>query len=559
MSELSQIFCETYDASHTGSWQRKLPTSTFHETTTDAAQSSEMEATPGFQYPEQVYDDTTGRYKLLSLDSYNLPNSNSYGESLTNYVNPSYLEAENDHLDRCLDHNFVAEPMSSQGSVNSIFSHTRVMHCSSFGSQHSSFSETMQDYNFEQDEYKYEPVFPEQEEYSQSQQVYSQQDYSQSPQAYNYSQAPSYPYDVSMTSEKATFEVTLVSPKVPQESTFGIKLEDNHESKVYLPPSPPGSDLHSSLLSAVTPQVSTPPEESQVDPKLRQRQGSLFSPASKRPRSNSKNKVVVQPPRVPKVPKRHKVVDLEPPVNEFVWDPNFRYDPIETPPNEEAALIMSYLKPCKEGQVMRIKENKREGWTRTAKSPKDSYVDLLLSSDVLITRLFKYKKGPIACSHCTIDFENYMTMCVHMDRFKIARDARCGVPYCIGSVVGFATSSELSRHTKAQHGNETSWCSERGCPYQSPRIDCMKRHYLTTHGLVVDTSHCMKWMGPKDKPPYGDDISTGTKKPSKALTDAEVQQRAAPVLVKLREMRERRQREMRQSRQLAKGPYDEGF
>lgn len=232
-------------------------------------------------------------------------------------------------------------------------------------------------------------------------------------------------------------------------------------------------------------------------------------------------------------PKKPKVLKEFPTLAEFVYDPSHEYDAFVTPTSAAMALLMSCLKPTKKDQKMVLKENKRQFWQQTsAHYHVQSYVDRILASETLVAMLFKSKKGPIACNHCSLQFENYLALAGHFDEYNVARPGRCKNEGCLSSVLGFASPSEQSRHLKTQHGSTSYKCSVEGCNYHSPRLDCLKRHYGSVHNFEADSRHISKGVQAlKDLPSKFQDV-----KKSKTLTDEEIRQQVAPVLAKFREL-----------------------
>lgn len=258
---------------------------------------------------------------------------------------------------------------------------------------------------------------------------------------------------------------------------------------------------------------------------------SLFPHSPKRSRDGDFNDTKM--PKGKRSPKKPKVLKEFPTLAEFVYDPRHEYDAFVTPTSAAMALLMSCLKPTKKDQTMVLKENKRQFWQLTsAHYQAQSYVDRILASETLVAMLFKSKKGPIACNHCSLQFENYLALAGHFDEYNVARPGKCKNKECLSSVLGFASPSEQSRHLKTQHGSTSYKCSVEGCNYHSPRLDCLKRHYGSVHNFEADSRHISKGVQAlKDLPSKFQDV-----KKSKTLTDEEIRQQVAPVLAKFREL-----------------------
>lgn len=152
----------------------------------------------------------------------------------------------------------------------------------------------------------------------------------------------------------------------------------------------------------------------------------------------------------------------------------------------EVSSLLCQLKPTKPAQEMVIKDNSR--WQANGRIlPR--YAEELIQNETRILELFKPKKGPIRCHHCTVLFENYLDLAIHFDTHQISRIPGCADDTCISFVIGFASSSERSRHAKSQHSNQTSICTYPDCNYHCPRMDGLKRHYKAVHDMQVTTKH----------------------------------------------------------------------
>ncbi|KAG5366494.1 hypothetical protein CJU89_0924 [Yarrowia sp. B02] len=572
----SGLKCVTYDSLHAGYVPRRPPTSSYHNTTVDEAQTSTF-AVPGSDLDWHcLYDEVQNTYKFPEIDPYNIPQQ---GPSVANYdyfacytsyepffsstdprtlaqVDPKVLSTS---LDAKFESTETIEPPkttdkfepyvyerqfyygsyggyygdSGQGSSTGsstgsshVSSHSRQV--SDVGMSDSSIDSGM-DLDVSESSYADSQQSSAQSSGQSSRKHYStaSSSYARQSSGQSYSTAPSTTYSTVSTRPYSTQMTTALrqstSPSSSRQSSFSdsgsFASDTTYGSFAYpLPAYEFNLETYFSEPKEVKREpMSTPPSEGRVR--------SLFtSPKRVRVESSVKKRPA----------KKARQTKGLPCVKDFVWDPQHEYDPYVTPTSAAMALLMSCLKPTKPDQVMVIKENRRELWQQTpGHFPVESYVERILASEPLIKGLFRSKKGPIACNHCTLVFENYLAVAGHFDRYKIARPGRCRDETCLCFVIGFASSSELSRHMKTQHGSTSCKCSVEGCPYHSPRLDCLKRHYMSVHDIDADSARIAQGMHAlKDLPSKFSDA-----KKSKTKTDAEIAAMVAPILEKFRQLR----------------------
>ncbi|CAG79554.1 hypothetical protein B0I72DRAFT_163085 [Yarrowia lipolytica] len=529
----SPFMCNTSGSIYTGMALRKVPTNSYHNTTTDQAQSTTFSVPPGElkgpMWGLSCYDDVQGLYTYKEIDPLNIPlppsasvniHHTQYscgpyaGSCFTQGYNHDVYSEQTYSMSSDLSQGLLlsSSQESHDGTIYSYETPSRTNHA--HHSHSSSFSDMGQPASYH-------------EELHASSYDSQQSCFSDESRLSSFSETPRTPFSIQeLPCAMEKFSTYFhESPKPADMDILSPEGSDSDQgSSEACGTAVQQLERVSSLLS------STPTGHfSNVDPRVRAT--SLFNTHVPK-RVSIENCEEIKALKIKRPLKKPKVLKEFPSVADFVYDPNHEYDPFVQPTSAAMAMLMSCLKPTKKDQVMILKENKRQFWQPNSKYRCHSYVDRILASETLIAMLFKSKKGPIACNHCSLKFENYLAIAAHFDQYNVTRPGRCKYDDCLSSVLGFASPSEQSRHTKTQHGNTAYTCSAEGCAYHSPRLDCVKRHYCKNHGEEADSKVLSKGVRAlKDLPNKFQDV-----KKSKTLTDEEVRQQVAPILAKLREL-----------------------
>lgn len=120
-----------------------------------------------------------------------------------------------------------------------------------------------------------------------------------------------------------------------------------------------------------------------------------------------------------------------------------------------------------------------KAWTNPLVVP-GGHVRLMSKNAVRMEKALPGKKGNYFCSHCSEQFRTIMELAEHMDLYSVRRSFHCTEEDCPWNVLGFATASEWSRHTRSQHGSVTlTMCTICNKPFT--RKDSLKRHLQLVH------------------------------------------------------------------------------
>lgn len=126
--------------------------------------------------------------------------------------------------------------------------------------------------------------------------------------------------------------------------------------------------------------------------------------------------------------------------------------------------------------------SKHRAWTNPIiQSKSQSHVSLMSSHDDLLSKAQSAKKGKYYCTHCDTKYRTILELCRHMDQHGISRQFHCPHADCPWYVCGFPTTSEWSRHTKAQHGEPGNVLGCPICLKPFARKDSLKRHHHLVH------------------------------------------------------------------------------
>ncbi|KAG5365399.1 hypothetical protein CJU90_4479 [Yarrowia sp. C11] len=532
--------CEAIDSFYPGTALRRVPVHDYHNTTTDEAQSTTFPVPPeeiNGSHIVGIWDDIQGLYKYLQIDTLNLPPTLLLNE---NYSQNSTLALNGMSSTPNINHNPHPSVGRRNNSVSSDYSGDITLQPNEHSNESVLFQMSLDTNLMNSNHSSFANVEPS-PNYTCEQQFQSFESHQSS-----FSSNSSY---------SSATEIRFPSPYSYQETQDAQTLPERdttfyHESlksgEMELPtPEETGTETHTSAqhLETGSSMFSSPPVQvGTFSPEQRMKADSLFPQSAKRERPAEGKKGTK--PFANRPPKKAKVLKQFPSVCDFVYDPSHEYDPVIKPTSAGMAMLMSCLKPTKRGQEMVLKENKRHLWQSKPNQKPHSYVDRILNSRILVALLFKSKKGPIACNHCNLKFENHLALAGHFDQYNISRPGRCEVEDCLSSVIGFASPSEQSRHKKTQHGGKAYPCTD-SCSYSSPRLDCLKRHYWFFHEEKAKAGH-IKFL-PKEARPIEDlpkKFQDGKK--SKTLTEEELYYLVQPILDKLQKLKLQELKELKE-------------